>query len=58
MRKRSALDAEIQRAVTGYQINMMDIPKVYKAGEDAQAKGQNVTEAVRALLDVIAVKVG
>lgn len=52
-----AFHAEVQAAVTGYQINIMDISKVYRHAEEAFDTGKNVTEAVRAYLDVIAVKV-
>ena len=53
-----AFDDEVQAATYGYQINMMDISKVYQAAEQAFDAGQNVTEAVHALLDQIAIKTG
>jgi hypothetical protein len=46
----------IQDAVYGYQINMMDISKVWKAGEEAYMRGGDVKAAVTALLDQIATK--
>jgi len=46
----------IQDAVYGYQINMMDISKVWKAGEEAYLRGGDVKAAVTALLDQIATK--
>ena len=52
-----AFHAEVQSAVCGYQISMMDIPKVYRHAEACFDAGKNVTEAVRAYLDIIAVKV-
>ena len=51
-----AFQDEVQAATYGYQINMMDISKVYRAAEEAFDNGQNVTEAVHALLDQIATK--
>lgn len=52
-----ALEAAVQNAVNGYQINIMDLSKVYTVAEAAQAQGLDVKTAVHALLDVIAVKV-
>ena len=52
-----AFHAEVQAAVVGYQINIMDIPKTYRIAEEAFDSGKNVTEAVRAFLDQVAVKV-
>lgn len=51
-----AFQSEVQSALYGYQINIMDLSKVKKAAEQAFDAGQNVTEAVRALLDQIAIK--
>lgn len=45
------LDALVQKAVYGYQINIMDMSKVYQAGEAAFIAGQDVTAAVHAFLD-------
>jgi len=51
-----AFHAEVQAAVYGYQINIMDIPKSSRIAEAAFDAGQNVTEAVQAFLDQVAVK--
>jgi len=51
-----AFHAEVQAAVYGYQINIMDIPKIHQIAEAAFDAGLNVTEAVHGLLDKIAVK--
>ena len=53
-----AFHDEVQAATYGYQINMMDIPKVYEVAEQAFDAGQNVTDAVHAILDQIAIKTG
>lgn len=45
------LNSLIQKAVYGYQINIMDMSKVYQAGEAAFISGQDVTAAVHAFLD-------
>lgn len=55
-RRNRELDVIIQNAVYGYVIDIMDIQKVYAVGETAYAKGEDVTAAVHALLDVIATK--
>lgn len=51
-----AFHDEVQRAVTGYQIPIMDISKVYRAAEAAFDSGKNVTEAVHATLEALGVK--
>ncbi len=50
-KKQRELDQMVQQAVYGYQINMMDMSKVYQAGEAAYIAGQDVTAAVKAFLD-------
>jgi hypothetical protein len=53
-----AFHDEVQAATYGYQIPMMQIGDVYRAAEQAFDNGQNVTDAVHALLDQIAIKTG
>jgi len=50
-KQKKELDALVQQAVYGYQINIMDMSKVYQAGEAALISGQDVTAAVKAFLD-------
>lgn len=50
-KKQCELDQLVQQAVYGYQIGVMDMSKVYQAGEAAYIAGQDVTAAVRAFLD-------
>jgi len=45
------LDSLVQKAVYGYQINIMDMSKIYQAGEAAFIAGQDVTAAVHTFLD-------
>lgn len=47
---------EVQRAIVGYQIPIMEITKIYRAAEEAFDNGQNVTEAVKAVCDQVAIK--
>jgi hypothetical protein len=47
----------VQQAVTGYQINIMDIGQVYKVAESASDMGQDIPAAIHTLLDKIAVKI-
>jgi hypothetical protein len=55
-KKQKELDALVQKAVVGYQIPIMEMSKVYQAAEAAYMSGQDVTQAVHALLDKIAPK--
>jgi uncharacterized C2H2 Zn-finger protein len=50
-KQQKELDAMVQQAVYGYQINIMDMNKVYQAGEAAFISGQDVIAAVHAFLD-------
>ena len=50
----SLTDGQVKEIVDNI---IMDIPKVYKHAENAFDSGKNVTEAVKAYLDVIAKKV-
>ena len=52
------VDAQIQRAVSGWQIPIMSIPAISAAGKQAAAEGRDVAEAVeKAMVEAGGVKV-
>jgi len=50
----SKIDDLIDQAYRLYgnnvQVNMMDIPKIFRAGREAIAKGENLQDAVKAAI--------
>ena len=53
-KQQAELDARIQNAIRGWQIPVMEISKISRAGEAAYMNGQSVEDAVAKVLNEVA----